>query len=129
MIRRMCVILADRDAISRVSKAWVPEHYDNEKLWYKSDAIDKYIKKLESSWDPAKTLRLGMVQGKEDNVQMLIPPGLLNSNGGAMGITAWCKEEIRDLPDHRVDYNNDEEWTRNIKGFKDEIGTWLPWGP
>ncbi|KAI9826030.1 MAG: hypothetical protein M1826_006828 [Phylliscum demangeonii] len=117
MIRRFCVILADLDAMSRVSKAWVPEEYDGEQLWWNSDRIDVYIKKLESSWDPAKTLRMSIIAGLgHDMVQMLIPPGLLNSNNGAMGITASCKENIDDIPSQRVDYN---DWKDSSKGDKE----------
>ncbi|KAI9812547.1 MAG: hypothetical protein M1826_002797 [Phylliscum demangeonii] len=108
-----CVIFANPDAIDRVSKAWVPKSYDGEELWFKADKIDSYIKKLESSWDPAKTLRMSIIEGTEhDDLQMLIPPGLLNSNGGGMGITASCKEKIDDIPDQRVNY---KDW-HNIKG-------------
>lgn len=47
---------------------------------------------------------------------MLIPPGLMNSNGGAMGISAYCKEKLEDLPDTTVNY---DDWKRNIKGDED----------
>ena len=118
MICRSCVILADSEAIDRVSKAWVPKKYDDEELWFKGDdVIDRYIKKLVGSWDPAKTLRMSIIDGRgRDDVQMVIPPGLLNSNGGAMGITASCKENIDDIPNQRVKY---EDWKHNIKGHRD----------
>ncbi|KFY19741.1 hypothetical protein V491_04246 [Pseudogymnoascus sp. VKM F-3775] len=110
-----CVILADSAAIDRVSKAWVPKQYDGSELWFKSDTvIDGYIKQLESSWDPAATLRMSIIDGKGyDDVQMVIPPGLLNSNGGGMSITAFCKENINDIPNQRVNY---DDWNNNIKG-------------
>ena len=115
MIRRFCVILADSAAISRVSKAWVPKQYDGLELWFKSDTIiDGYIKQLERSWNPAETLRKSIIDGKGYNdVQMVIPPGLLNSNGRGMGITASCKENINDIPNQRVNY---DDWNNNIKG-------------
>ncbi|KAI9811700.1 MAG: hypothetical protein M1826_003111 [Phylliscum demangeonii] len=102
----------DSDAIDRVSKAWVPE-YDGEKLWFNPAKVDSYILKLDSLWNPAKTLRMSIIAGGEhDILQMLIPPGLLNSKGGGMGITAWCVENIDEIPDWRVDYH---DWN-NIKG-------------
>lgn len=47
---------------------------------------------------------------------MLIPPALLNSNGGGIGITASCKKTIEELPGARVEY---DDWEDNIKGDKD----------
>ncbi|EON68403.1 hypothetical protein W97_07727 [Coniosporium apollinis CBS 100218] len=110
-----CVTLADSNAINRVSKAWVPKEYDREQLWFSRDEVfDNNIKKLESLWNPAKTLRTSIIEGKElNNVQLMIPPGLLNSNGGSMGLTASCKERIEDIPGHIVKYN---DWKYNIKG-------------
>lgn len=110
-----CVILADSDAVDRVSKAWVPASYEGVDLWYQPAAIDEYIKKLESSWDPAKTLRLSKISGTE-LLQLLIPPGLLNSNGGGMRISASCKPTVGELPSVRVNY---DDWQNNIKGDKD----------
>lgn len=118
MIHRFYVILANSDAINRVSKAWVPKKYHGKELWFKSDAIiDDYIKELESSWNPAKTLRMSIIYGKSrDDVQLIIPPGLLNSNGGGMDITASCKKNIEDIPSQRVKY---DDWKNNIKGNRD----------
>lgn len=115
MSRRFCVILADSDAVDRVSKAWVPKQYNDKELWFKSDAvIDAYIKDLEGSWDPSKTIRMSIIDGKRWNdVQLVIPPALLNSNGGGMDITASCKKNINDIPSARVDY---DDWKDNIKG-------------
>ena len=118
MICRFCVILADSEAVSRVSKAWVPKEHDDEELWFKGDArIDKYIKHLESSWKPAKTLRMSIIDGKDyDDVQMVIPPGLLNSNGGGMSIMAFCTESIDGIPAERINY---DDWHKNIKGSRE----------
>lgn len=115
MIHRFCVILADAAAIERVSKAWVPKTYNGKELWFKSDAvIDAYIKDLESSWDPSKTIRMSIIDGKGWNdVQLVIPPALLNSNKGGMGITASCKADINQIPNQRVNY---DDWEDNIKG-------------
>ena len=114
-IRRYCVIFADAAAVERVSKAWVPKKYHGQDLWFKSDdVIDRYIKRLEDSWNPAKTLRMSIIDGRGYNdVQMLIPFGLLNSRGGGMGITVTCKENIKDIPSPRINY---DDWKDNIKG-------------
>ncbi|KAF5343813.1 hypothetical protein D9758_016201 [Tetrapyrgos nigripes] len=90
-----CVIQADADALDRVPKAWIPAEFNGEKLWNDHNLIDKYIRGLDSSWDPAKTLRMSIVDGFELD-QMLIPPGLLNSNKGGMGLWASCREEKED---------------------------------
>lgn len=118
MIYRFCVILANSNANDCVSKAWVPKKYHGKELWFKSDAIiDNYIKELESSWNPAKTLRMSIIYGKSwDDVQLIIPPGLLNSNGGGMDITASCKKNIEDILFQRVKY---DDWQNNIKGNRD----------
>jgi hypothetical protein len=50
-----------------------------------------------------------------DDVQMLVPPGLLNSNGGSLGITASCKENKDDIPSIDVNY---DDWQNNIKGWR-----------
>lgn len=113
---RHCVILADSDALDRVSKAWVPNTYKGNQLWDKNDNVDQYIKSLGGDWDPKKTLRMSKISGSEDKLQLVIPPGLMNSNGGGMGITASCKENVNDMPDVVVNY---DDWQNNIKGSKD----------
>lgn len=114
------MILADPKALDRVSKAWVPEQHEGKKLWYNKNAINDYIKQLNRSWDPAKTLRLSIISGKGYNdVQMLIPPALLNSNGGGMGITASCVEDMNEIPDYHVNY---DDWKNNINGDREESG-------
>lgn len=115
-----CVILADSAALTRVSKVWVPETFLGTKLWYKNDAIDDYIKGFEDNWNPAKTLRMSIIDGGEndDDVQLVIPPGLMNSNKGAMGIVAYCKKTVAELPDAVVNY---DDWKDNIKGDKKDV--------
>jgi len=115
-MNRKCVILANSDALDRVSKAWVPETLDGAKLWYEDGEIDYYIRFLEDSWDPAKTICLSIISGMNyDDVQLLIPPGLLNMNGGAMGLVAICKAALAELPDAVVNY---DDWQDNIKGSR-----------
>jgi len=50
-----------------------------------------------------------------DDVQLLIPPGLLNMNGGAIGLVAICKAALAELPDAVVNY---DDWQDNIKGSR-----------
>lgn len=115
MVYRYCLIQADRAAIDRVSKAWVPQFYNGKRLWYDSAAIDAYIKKLEGSWDPAKTLRLSILDGGTgyDDVQLSIPFALLNSNRGDLGISTICSPDRASIPSARVNY---DAWEKNIKG-------------
>ncbi|KAI1202085.1 hypothetical protein F5X97DRAFT_345972 [Nemania serpens] len=119
-----CVVTMDSDALDRVSKAWVPEYFGDLKLWNVDDndkTISDYIRgTLENSWDPTKTLRMSIIDGLGyDDVQMVIPPALLNSNGGALGITASCKENVDDIPDSPVNY---DDWQNNIKGWRTNPG-------
>jgi len=100
-----CVILANSDALDRVSKAWVPETYSGVKLWFHAEDIDSYVQNdLDWTWDPAKTLRMAIMDGAPDVLQLLIPPALLNSNGGDMGIIAICDPTLDNIPTQIVDY-------------------------
>jgi len=112
-----CVILADSDALDRVSKAWVPENYGGYRLWNRIEDIDSYIQNvLNWTWDPAKTLRMSIIDGDPEQLQLLIPPGLLSSNGGDMGIVAICDPTLNSLPSQIVDYDS---WQNNIGGGPD----------
>ncbi|KAF9535254.1 hypothetical protein CPB83DRAFT_841469 [Crepidotus variabilis] len=87
-------------------------------MWFKGDqVVDDYIvNHLESTWDPKKTLRMSIINGKQwGNVQLVIPPGLLNSKGGGMGLAASCKKKLGDLPGAVVNYG---DWQINTKGSK-----------
>ncbi|PGH18294.1 hypothetical protein AJ79_00633 [Helicocarpus griseus UAMH5409] len=122
---RHCVIRADKNAMNRVSKAWVPEYHQRKfflgifkskkkHLWGQGEKqIEGYIKNLEGSWDPKKTLRMSWVDYGNGKVHLAIPPGLLNGNGGGLGLTVECKKKKEDLPDEKVNYDN---WHENIKG-------------
>jgi len=109
----------------------VPETYYGKQLWFKSDnVIDDYIKDLDNSWNPAKTLRMSIISGNTQGlVQMVIPFDLLNSRGGAMDIKVSCKEKMEDLPSARVTY---DDWKDNIKGSRTDPESSLiaiPGGP
>ncbi|KAI1266134.1 hypothetical protein F5Y18DRAFT_435086 [Xylariaceae sp. FL1019] len=113
-----CVITMDSDALDRVSKAWVPETFGGQTLWYQGDElIGNYIQGvIDDSWDPARTLRMSIISGLGyDDVQMVIPPALLNSNGGALGIVASCMEDANSIPDSDVNY---DDWQNNIGGWR-----------
>ena len=51
----------------------------------------------------------------EKNLQMVIPPDLLNSKGGKLKIQTQCKQNKADLPSSDVDYST---WN-NVKGVKE----------
>ncbi|KAI1397313.1 hypothetical protein F4819DRAFT_503496 [Hypoxylon fuscum] len=108
-----CTIYADPNQLNKVSKAWVPEQYNGKTLWYDNDAVNDYIKELESSWDPARTLRLSKVSGREDILQLAIPFNLLNQNGGAMNFKTTCSANLDDMGSYVVNY---DDWQNNIKG-------------
>lgn len=112
------MILADSNALDRISKTWVPKMFLSNELWFSSTRIDAYVTGwLNSSWDPKKTLRMSIMFGGDgdDDVQLLIPSTLLNSNGGGMGLIAWCRKDINDLPDYTVNY---DDWQSNIAGSR-----------
>ena len=100
--------------MNRVSKAWVPHSSDGEELWYDSARIDNYIKRLEDSWDPAKTIRLAIIDGYDpEDLQLLIPPALVSD--GSMGLKVECKENQNDVENVPVNY---DDWQDNIKGSR-----------
>ncbi|KAM3499260.1 hypothetical protein MY11210_009624 [Beauveria gryllotalpidicola] len=108
-----CAILASSEAFDKVPKAWIPRP-----SWWPTPfkaRVDDYIKTL--ALNPAKTIRMSVVDiaGKE-TLQMLIPNGLLNSNGGGLDIVVNCEDEDKklELPKHKVDYN---AWA-NVVGEK-----------
>ncbi|KAB8233201.1 hypothetical protein ETB97_011031 [Aspergillus alliaceus] len=99
-----CVIQADKAALDKTAKAWIPRAD-----WFKKDkVIDAYIK--QHKVDPAKTLRLSEIDGSQDHVlQMAIPPGLLGAKKGDRGpldISVECVRPPTTLPAPRdpIDY-------------------------
>lgn len=115
---RNCAIWADSDALNRVTKAWIPEMWGSQKLWYASeDVLGVWIRYLNNSWDSAKTLRMSIISGKGyDDVQLLIPPGLLGG-AGSMYFTVSCKDPDHqsELPTQDVNY---DDWQNNIAGTR-----------
>ena len=76
---------------------------------------EKYLKGL--SLDPAKTIRLGIVDVKgKETLQMMIPNEMLNDKGGGLDLVVNCEdpEKNLELPTHKVDYS---EWA-NVVGEK-----------
>jgi len=83
LLNRYCVIYCDSDALDRVSKAWVPSDWNNVKLWNKEANINNYItNSLDSTWDPAKTLRMSIIDKYGTDLQLLIPGELVPASGG-----------------------------------------------
>ncbi|KAK8142226.1 hypothetical protein G3M48_009137 [Beauveria asiatica] len=108
-----CVILANAEAFEKVSKAWIPRP-----SWWSAPLNmrpEKYLQGL--SLNPAKTIRLGIVdiKGKE-TLQMMIPNELLNDKGGGLDLVVNCEDADKklELPTHKVDYS---KWA-NLVGEK-----------
>ncbi|KAI5920265.1 hypothetical protein F4810DRAFT_723585 [Camillea tinctor] len=105
-----CVITAQDTALNNVVKVKIPESFQGKKLWFAGDsAIDGYIKSVAPSADPKKTMRISKIDGMGSSLQMVVPPGLLNSNGGGLGITTSCKQSLDDIPKSDVNYDS---WTK-----------------
>ncbi|KAM3489649.1 hypothetical protein MY3957_007043 [Beauveria namnaoensis] len=108
-----CVILANAETFEKVSKAWIPRP-----SWWSAPLNmrpEKYLKGL--SLDPAKTIRLGIVDVKgKETLQMMIPNEMLNDKGGGLDLVVNCEdpEKNLELPTHKVDYS---EWA-NVVGEK-----------
>ncbi|OLN86719.1 hypothetical protein CCHL11_03729 [Colletotrichum chlorophyti] len=101
-----CVIAADSAALNNVYKVKIPQAFGGSTIWFAGDAtVDGYIKTVVPGADPRKTIRISKIEGKGDDLQMVIPPGLLNSNGGGLGITTSCKRTEEELPNVVVNYD------------------------
>ncbi|KAK6208529.1 hypothetical protein QIS74_12047 [Colletotrichum tabaci] len=103
-----CVVRADSEAVDNLGKVWVPSFYhDFDNLWYVSEeTMTAYIKEVDDGIDPEKAFRLSRIDRDENSLQMLIPPGLLNGQGGGLGITVECDPDANKLPTDVVDYDN-----------------------
>ncbi|OLN92288.1 hypothetical protein CCHL11_01353 [Colletotrichum chlorophyti] len=102
-----CVITADSAALGNVYKVRIPQSFRGQTIWFKGDAtVNGYIKSVAPAADPNKTIRISKIEGKGNDLQMVVPPGLLNSNNGGLGITASCKRTVEELPDSVVNYNS-----------------------
>ncbi|KAF9877450.1 hypothetical protein CkaCkLH20_05150 [Colletotrichum karsti] len=100
-----CVIRGDAEKIDNTGAVWIPHYFEDlNPIWYEEDTIKKYIGVVEPDLDAGKVFRLGRIYNMEDNLQLLIPPGLLAQEGGDLGLTVECKEKWEDLPDEKVDY-------------------------
>ena len=103
-----CVIMADSAKLQTISKAWIPESSTGGvKIWYASDTvIDNFIKGLDSTITPSKTLRMSVISGDSNRtLQMSIPSALLGKNG-PLGITATCKATKSEIPSTKVSYTS-----------------------
>lgn len=114
LMRLLQVVRAERDAVERTSKAWIPQTYKGKTLWNYNSAIESYIANdIGSKWDLARTLRLLITQGTPDySLQLLIPPELVTANG--FKIDAKCVDNPADLGTYVVDYDKISQ--DNIQG-------------
>ncbi|KAI0602097.1 hypothetical protein F4775DRAFT_588915 [Biscogniauxia sp. FL1348] len=105
-----CAIFAEDTGLNNVNKVKIPQSFGGKKLWFGGDAaIDEYIKSVVPSADPNKTMRISKIDGQEETLQMVIPPGLLNTNGGGLAISISCATDINDIPSAVVNYDS---WTK-----------------
>ncbi|KAK6220295.1 hypothetical protein QIS74_05797 [Colletotrichum tabaci] len=105
-----CVIMAESEQVHNTAAVWIPKsYYDFEKLWFADeDTLKAYIKEVDDGINPEKAFRMARMQGDENTLQMLIPPALLNKQGGGLGITVTCDPDVNKLPSHQVDYEEFE---------------------
>ncbi|KAF7586500.1 hypothetical protein BBP40_008782 [Aspergillus hancockii] len=113
-----CIISAEKSKLDPVSKAWIPPKAGDKTLWHNEKNINDYIKGLDSKWDPSKTLRLGSIEGLEEEGQMVIPPALIGGKKkgdlGPMGIRAACTAPDKKPGSEKIDYGS---W-KNVKGSR-----------
>jgi hypothetical protein len=101
-LTRFCAIFAELESLNSASKAWVPQD-----VWWNEAKVEGYLKNL-GGLDPAKTMRMSVIDGLPDTLQMLIPPALIGKNGG-MGFSTICNENVEALGEAEVEY---EKWTK-----------------
>ncbi|KAM5465136.1 hypothetical protein MferCBS49748_005076 [Microsporum ferrugineum] len=129
---RFCIVTADRAAMERVSKVWVPEKYHGEDLWLgpldpkiREETLRKYdekmswyIKGLRNDYNPEATLRFGRLVGWEPQDQMLIPPFLASPEGG-LNLRVHCAERSDLIEDYMLSYIRDDIFRKNCQGHRD----------
>ncbi|RYP08434.1 hypothetical protein DL765_008789 [Monosporascus sp. GIB2] len=107
-----CVLTANEVAFQRLGKAWIPPS-----LWFKSEEeLSSHITNLESSWDPAKTLRMASIAGQDpEDYQMVITPALVADT--ELDIHVYCYETKEAVNEEwtTTDIDYDGEWD-NVKG-------------
>ncbi|PHH59590.1 hypothetical protein CDD81_2828 [Ophiocordyceps australis] len=102
-----CVVTANEEAFNKVPKASLS---DDGLLDSSDEDIAQEIKQLDSSWDPAKTIKISHIPKYWDGtvLQMLLPNSLLNSQGGGLDL----KVEFGKSGGPTVDYSK----FQNLKG-------------
>ncbi|EEQ35650.1 uncharacterized protein MCYG_08469 [Microsporum canis CBS 113480] len=129
---RFCIVTADRAAMERVSKVWVPEKYHGEDLWLGpidpkireetlrkyDEKMSRYIKGLRNDYTPEATLRFGRLVGWEPQDQMLIPPFLASPEGG-LNLRVHCAERSDLIEEYMLSYIRDDIFRKNCQGHRD----------
>lgn len=116
-VGRYCAVFANPAQLSALQKAWVPEKYGRSRLWWNQINISKYISSLDRSWDPTRVIQISYIQGHGRELQILIPPNLLNQNGGGLEITVTCTKNRRAMTRMpTIDWMKDSRWRMNAKG-------------
>ena len=102
--------MAEDTGLNALNKVKIPQSFSGTKLWFGGDsAIDNYITTVVPGADPKKTLRISKIDGQESTLQMVIPPALLNANGGGLAISLSCAKDLADIPSSVVNYDS---WTK-----------------
>lgn len=97
---------------------------DYERLEDNPDLIDQYLTAVGASEDDAiRIVYDEYVIGSESEYEIIIPPSLLNGNGGGLSITTTCVAEAQKdtLPQSEVDL---EAWP-----WDNALGSWETWDP
>ncbi|KAH0556558.1 hypothetical protein GP486_005585 [Trichoglossum hirsutum] len=115
-----CVILADSDAWNLVNKAWIPGTDGCKELWWGKGADNRaaYLKDIAGPGaTPANTVLLSQIDGFQ-KLQLLIPPELLDANGGGLKIKAQCAAASDTAGSDAIKAFGDVNWAGwlNVKG-------------
>ncbi|KAK1974088.1 hypothetical protein LZ30DRAFT_430108 [Colletotrichum cereale] len=115
-----CVIKAEEERLDEVSKVWIPQTYNSRSFWGDRDSgvlwgggektIARYVEGFKV--DPDKTLRFTYIQGREPQLQMLIPTKMANDD--LLDFFAECFETVVELPANGKKSVDFRQW--DVKG-------------
>ncbi|EGE06442.1 hypothetical protein TEQG_05444 [Trichophyton equinum CBS 127.97] len=112
-----CAVFVNTAQLSAVPKAWVPEKHGRSRLWWNQINISRYIRSLDKGWDLTRVIQISYIQGHGRELQMLIPPNLLNQNGGELEITVTCTKNRRAMTRMpTIDWMKESRCRMNAKG-------------
>ncbi|RDA94650.1 hypothetical protein CP533_2431 [Ophiocordyceps camponoti-saundersi (nom. inval.)] len=88
---RQCAILANSTQLDRVQKVIIPRALFQSGSGDPTDVIRNFVRQNYPHVDPERALYISYIEEGPD-LQMLIPFGLLNANGGGLNISVECAE-------------------------------------